>query len=450
MRSVQCICPPCIQDNGQRCENLGQADPWKLVTLKPSKGSNLNKYKKRPRSDRKVVEKRSIQQEDHANGETRSTPQEVQEHISYDAAESIDDNEEGVENDEITFEIIDDDEVSTEEVKEQKQEAEMKTKSMPPDMDKSSKTGKNVTDRVTDRSNITDQVQEKRTTTWVNVNEEITEQDFLSESGSETNEVEILDICEHTSKEFQFFSENILPSAKCASTTEITALFKQDIPKKVLWASILTAMEDCTDFNQLHELCQALEKEMPPLQPRVMTSFTSSDSLNHAVQSEIPTDGPKHLRAVLTDSDGNCLPRSLGQGYFNDASKHLEIRARLVVEGVLQKDSYLNDDCLERGASYIYGNADLPTIFTTFSEYYNPGQKLTKDSIECIYCMEVHSIAKQGTYMGLWQLTQAASVFSLPLHTAYPVRGQSSIQNDFTKYSSQCHTLLVAHKMTNL
>ena len=33
--------------------------------------------------------------------------------------------------------------------------------------------------------------------------------------------------------------------------------------------------------------------------------------------------------------------------------------------------------------------------------------------------------------MGLWQLAQAASVFGIPIHTIYPVRGESSIQNDF-------------------
>ena len=53
VRSVPCLCPPCIQDNGP-CENSAQTDPWKLVTLIPSKGSNKNKYKKCPRLDRKV------------------------------------------------------------------------------------------------------------------------------------------------------------------------------------------------------------------------------------------------------------------------------------------------------------------------------------------------------------------------------------------------------------
>ena len=39
VRSVPCLCTPCIQESGQ-CENYSHTDPWKLVTLIPSKGSN--------------------------------------------------------------------------------------------------------------------------------------------------------------------------------------------------------------------------------------------------------------------------------------------------------------------------------------------------------------------------------------------------------------------------
>ena len=94
-------------------------------------------------------------------------------------------------------------------------------------------------------------------------------------------------------------------------------------------------------------------------------------------------------------------------------------------------DEYLSDDCLERGASYIHGNAELPMVFATFSEFYTPGQKLTKETIQYIYCMEVYSCCRLGSYMGLWQIAQTASVLSTPVHTIYPFRGESTLTNDF-------------------
>ena len=77
--------------------------------------------------------------------------------------------------------------------------------------------------------------------------------------------------------------------------------------------------------------------------------------------------------------------------------------------------------------------ADLPTVFTTYSEYYNPGQRLSSESIAAIYAMEIHSVAKLGSYLGLWQLAQASSVFSVPIHTIYPIHGESTVRNDFNR-----------------
>ena len=47
--------------------------------------------------------------------------------------------------------------------------------------------------------------------------------------------------------------------------------------------------------------------------------------------------------------------------------------------------------------------------------------------------MEIYSCARLGTYIGLWQLAQASSVLGIPLHTIFPVRGQSTIRNDFNR-----------------
>ena len=94
-------------------------------------------------------------------------------------------------------------------------------------------------------------------------------------------------------------------------------------------------------------------------------------------------------------------------------------------------NKYLDHSCLEHGASYIHSNADIPTVFGTFSEFYTSGQKLTDDMIQFIYSKEVYECAKPGTYMGLWQLALSSSVLGVPLHKIYPVRGQSTLRNDF-------------------
>ena len=223
-------------------------------------------------------------------------------------------------------------------------------------------------------------------------------EDFLSSSPSmknsqDSNDVELIDVCECESGEFRFAAEYVL-TRNLINKVTFEDINITDMPDYVLWPSILSAIESCTDFPQAEKIAHKLHAELPPLEPRVYAPFDSyRDVLDLVAQKEIPPDGPRKLKAVVTDSDSNCLSQSLGRGFFNDASKHLELRARLVIEGIVNKDKYLSDDCLERGASWIHENADLPKVFTTFSEYYTPGQKITADTIESIYCLEIHSCA---------------------------------------------------------
>ena len=139
--------------------------------------------------------------------------------------------------------------------------------------------------------------------------------------------------------------------------------------------------------------------------------------IDKVAQKEIPPDGPRHLKAIQTYGDGNCLCHALSRAKYNTDEHHIEIQARILIEGVIHREKYLSDDCLERGASILHRHADLPTVFTTFSEFYNPGQRISTETIACIYCLELHSCARLGSYMGIWQLAQAALALQTPIHT---------------------------------
>ena len=47
VRTVPCLCDPCIEDNGTQCQNSHYTDPWKEVSLIPAKGGSKKKHKKR-------------------------------------------------------------------------------------------------------------------------------------------------------------------------------------------------------------------------------------------------------------------------------------------------------------------------------------------------------------------------------------------------------------------
>ena len=271
---------------------------------------------------------------------------------------------------------------------------------------------------------------------WKNVSEEIREEDFMNLSSDNTedeNDV-VMELCEHHSKEFELAGENLLTVSVTqeSSVQKLIKMLKNKyVPENIVWSSILSAFESCMDFNQLKSMINELEIHIPPLK-NCMTVFycPETDKIDELAQAEIPLDGPFHKKAIATYSDGNCLPQSASKGYFNNDSHHNEMCISIVMEGV-HMEKYLSHACLEHGATYIHRNADLPTVFSTFSEYFTPGQKITPDTIQSIYCMGIYSCSCLGSYMGLWQLDELSSVLGMPLHTIYPIRGDSELWHDF-------------------
>ena len=211
------------------------------------------------------------------------------------------------------------------------------------------------------------------TCSWLNSDEACRNTDQISpldDTKEVTNDIEVIEICSQVSKDYKLSTQNLLASTDCVTVEDIVHL-KEDssIPESIFWTSILSAFDACKDYNHLEELTRQLKEIIPELKPRNYAAcfLPQSDHLDHVAQSEIPLDEPTNLRAVATIGDRNCMFPALSKSYYNDDSYHIELRVRLVLEGVIIRDKYLSDDYLERGASVVHKNADFPTVFATFS-----------------------------------------------------------------------------------
>ena len=144
----------------------------------------------------------------------------------------------------------------------------------------------------------------------------------------------------------------------------------------------------------------------------------------------LPADGPRNVDAIKTGTDGNCLCHALSQSHSRDKSMHLELRAHIVIEGVIRKKFYLSDESLSRGATSSR-NEPLTHLYVRYSDYYVNSQRITDNTVEYIYCRELHECAKVNSYMGLWQLAQAASVLNTPIQSVYPSGDDAVMRMDF-------------------
>ena len=266
VRHIPCLCPPCIFDDGQMCHNHPYTDSWRTVDLIPTKGGSKKKYEKRKRPDSDV---RQVNEEEIA-------------------AESSDDDLP-----EITFEVPETEKVN-------------KSGHVIAEPTKKEAVTDTVTDEVTEMANTTECAEKRE---WCSVAEEITDKDFLSSSGSSSeeisNQVEMINLCQDSSEELRMSSDNFFMNDAAPQPQKSLQLDKSTIPDEIYWHSILTAFDSCQDFQQLVDLVKQMHaKGLRPLAKRNPGVYDPEvDKLDYVAQKEIPHDGPTNLKAVFTVGD---------------------------------------------------------------------------------------------------------------------------------------------------
>ena len=100
-----------------------------------------------------------------------------------------------------------------------------------------------------------------------------------------------------------------------------------------------------------------------------------------------------------------------------------------MIESVVNKLRYLDHGYLSSGFQNIPQDVTLPEIYAMFSGQNSAG--LSDNVVETVYEREVMSIAKNGTYMGMWQLFAAANVLAHPIRSVFPMRGSEQFRRNF-------------------
>ena len=94
----------------------------------------------------------------------------------------------------------------------------------------------------------------------------------------------------------------------------------------------------------------------------------------------IPDDvgvNKEKLFPVNTTGDGSCFYYALSHLVCGDESHCVEMRVRVIVEGVKNMNLYLNHEYLCRGYDFPHHREDNCTrIYTTYCSFYRPGMSL--------------------------------------------------------------------------
>ena len=127
---------------------------------------------------------------------------------------------------------------------------------------------------------------------------------------------------------------------------------------------------------------------------------------------------------MYTVGDGNCLPHSLSCTAFGTNCRHIELRARIVIEGVLHKNRYLDNAYLSMGSRSLRTTGSYTEQYALFSGQHAHGD--LQDVIKSVYEQEMLEMSWLNTYMGMWQIWQATNVLGRPIKSIFPDRGSQA------------------------
>ena len=230
----------------------------------------------------------------------------------------------------------------------------------------------------------------------------------------------------YTEKCDKFFNENICDEIEGGENLYAT----------VDWNDILRRMEKCCSFEELKRYVMTLK--LPSL-PKNFKGFKQLRSYRRdaLAYSLLPSDvgvDRSELFPVESNGGGSCFYYSLSRLVYGNELHCIEMRVRVVHEGIMNMNLYLDHDYLCRNHDFECGSEnDIRKVYASFSSFYQNGMSLDDRSIEKYYKREMFGLRKFSEYSGIWQFHQAANVLKCCVQSIYPHSDVLMVRNELNR-----------------
>ena len=198
------------------------------------------------------------------------------------------------------------------------------------------------------------------------------------------------------------------------------------------WNPVMHVLDKFNTYSELENYVESLLKKLlKPLKCAVSKFKPLKHSIDNVAKLSIPKDCTHNLIPVFTIGDGNCYPRSLSCAAFGNDSRHVLLRAKIVVEGVYNKQRYLDNNYLSMGSNSLRTEGSYSEQYALFSGQYAHGN--IEDIIESVYEKEMLEMSQKNTHMGMWQIWASTNVIGRPIMSIFPDRGSPAFRSDFNR-----------------
>ena len=208
-----------------------------------------------------------------------------------------------------------------------------------------------------------------------------------------------------------------------------------------LWSKLHDQVQKYSDFKALRVMLKGKDDIFCETITRGILSVSQVVEIDNVAKKELPPDAPEKLVPVAVTPDGNCFTRAISIAIYGTEEYHRILRTKIVLEGVLKKHRYLNENYLHLGINPQNNDKILSGVFAEFSGNYEIGEMNQQGQtdeeaaylVETVYQRDMLQVRKLGSEMGMWQIFQASNVLGRSIVSVFPMRGNPSYRNYFNR-----------------
>ena len=146
----------------------------------------------------------------------------------------------------------------------------------------------------------------------------------------------------------------------------------------------------------------------------------SIDAMSMELMPSVIPHTEENLFPIVIGADGNCLPRCGSVIIYGKETNHREVRARMTVELVRNKEFYLNDP-------------QTSLLHASLSAHFKPNEALDPATIERVFERSVMHSACPNKYMEIWHLQALSNVTHHSIVSVYPEYGGHTLRSKIQK-----------------
>ena len=223
---------------------------------------------------------------------------------------------------------------------------------------------------------------------------------------------------------------------KVPEACRLECLWKTEL---LLWNELYDKIEKCKTFQNL--VLQGTDDMFQAIMTHQTLPALQVGKIDRVAQTELPSDAPENLVPISVSKDGNCFTRAISMALYETGEYHQIFRTKILVEGVLHKDHYLDEDYLHLGMKSQESNQRISCVYAEFTGNYMPEETNQQEQsdeeitsmVETVYKRDTLQVRKLGVKMGMWQVFQASSILGRPIISVFPERGNPSYRNYFNR-----------------